>query len=127
MRLSIKDLEDLVVAIDQNADYQLERIYEWDHQLQMSGATWLLGLATSLLVGLLLASLSAVQPTNKNTLETIGAVFGGAASLAIGGWWLSRIRNTYSEYIATLSLLVQLREIRTFLIRYRNDPNRPWI
>ncbi len=102
MDLSVQNLEDLVVAMDDDPESHLLQIYDWDHQRQMSVATWWLGVSASLFVGLLLSSLTVAQSSaNKNVLE-IGAAF-GALALVYGSWRFWRMRGTYIEYIGALS------------------------
>lgn len=129
VELSVRNLEDLVVATTDDPATHVQKIYDWDHQRQMSIGTWSLGVSASLFVGLLLAAITAssLKSDNKQPLEIIGLAF-GAFALVCGGLQLRRIGGTYSKYIGALSLLARLRDIRPFLVRYRSDPAaRPWI
>ncbi len=115
--ISIRELMDLATTKVSNSESRIQRVYEWHFEREMIICKWVLGLAVSLGLSFLVALF--------RTESTVGfwqTVVWGASiiSTAIYGLFrLRRVRAIHKQFIASLRLHAELREIGPFLRKYR--------
>jgi sterol desaturase/sphingolipid hydroxylase (fatty acid hydroxylase superfamily) len=117
--LSITHLIDLVVAEVPDAEERIQKMFEWHFERVMTLSRWILGAAASLVIAVLAAFFKA--ELQLACWQTGLIVLAALATGTYGVYRLWELRSVHRQFIAALKLFCELKEIRPFLIRYREE------
>jgi len=116
--ISIKDLQDLVIAGVDDADSRLEQMFKWHFEREMTITKWVLGTAATLAVGLLVAYFKTeIRPS---LWQSIGLGLLPLATSSYGFYRFLRTRSIHRQFISALRIYTLLKSIRPFIVMYRN-------
>jgi len=123
VRLSIRDLIDLVASGVPNPESRLEKVYDWAHARRLELVKWLLASAVALFapVVVALARGDLGQSGSRSTWWLALTLFGAVAIAFWGMLILFQTRRRYRAYLAAQALLGEIRKIAPFLERYRQE------
>ena len=115
--ISIRELIDLVTAQVSDSESRIQRVYEWHFEREMTICKWVLGLAVSLGLSLLVALFRS--GSTVSFWQTIGWVVSIIFTVAYGLFRLRRVRAIHKQFIASLRLHAELSKVGPFLRKYR--------
>jgi hypothetical protein len=123
IRLTIRDLIDLVASGVPNPESRLEKVYDWAHARRLELVKWLLASAVALFAPVMIAlARGDLGPGASGSIWWLASALFGAVSLAVAGaFMLVQTRRRYRAYLAAQALLGEIRKIAPFLQRYRQE------
>lgn len=124
VRLSIKDLIDLVASEVPNPEVRLEKAYEWSHARRLELVKWILAAAVALFAPLVVGYFREEFGKTLSPYWALAAMAGSAALAAVGIIILLMTARAYRSYLAAQSLLGEIKKIGPFLDRYRQELER---
>jgi len=116
-RLTVADVEELLVADDEDAAQRLTQLVDWHLDRAMTLARLYFG-AAALLLAALLAALFGSH-THLSTVEGILVGLGIVASGVMGAYGLSQAGKVHEDYVAALRLLRELAPLTPLLRLFR--------
>jgi hypothetical protein len=124
IKLSIRDLIDLVASGVPNPEARLEKVFEWAHARRLELVKWILAAAVALFAPVVVALLRGELGTGVSRWWIISTLFGSVAVGVAGGLMLFRTRRAYKTYLAAQALLSEVNKISSFLERYRQETEK---
>jgi len=124
VKLSIRDLIDLVASGVPNPELRLEKTYEWSHARRLELVKWILAAAVALFAPLAVGYFREEFGKTISPVWALGAMAGSAALAALGITILILTGRAYRSYLAAQTLLGEIRKIAPFLDRYRQELER---
>lgn len=129
VKLTIRDVIDLVASEVPNPESRLEKVYDWAHARRLELVKWLLATGVALFapVVVALARGELIQSGSGSSSGSgsqlwLGLTLFGAVSISIAGLVvLIQTRRRYRAYLASQALLGEIRKIAPFLERYRKE------
>ena len=117
--ISIRELIDLVTAQVSDSESRIQRVYEWHFEREMTFCKWILGLAVSLGLSLLVALFK--PESTVSSCQTVVWVWAASiiSTAAYGLFRLWRVRAIHKQFIASLRLHAELSKVGPFLRKYR--------
>ena len=117
--LRIRELIDLVVAEVPEAEIRIQKMFEWHFERGKITSQWILGIAASLFISLLIAFFRGELRLVwwQTTLIMLSAP--GASTYGIYRLW--QLRSINRQFVSTLKLYSEFKRIKTFLIAYRKQ------
>ncbi len=125
-KLTIRQLTDLVGSEVDNPEARLERIFEWEHSRRTELAKWVLTAAAALFVPVALSGLKGDFTKGIPGWWIVAALFGAVLLAVLGMVMLYRANRLQHVYIASMSLLGDIKRIAPFIHRYREEIDRRW-
>jgi hypothetical protein len=115
--LTIRDLLDLVIADVPKGPERIEKMFEWHFERVKTAAQWTLGAAASVVVASMVPLLKAELLLTwwQTVLLILSAL--GTASYGVLRLW--QLRILHREFVAALRLHAELKEMRSFFLKYR--------
>ncbi|MBK9240906.1 MAG: hypothetical protein IPL75_11725 [Acidobacteria bacterium] len=124
VKLSIRDLIDLVASGVPNPEARLEKAYEWSHARRLELVKWILAAAIALFVPLAVGYFREEFGKTIPAWWALGAMVAAAALAVLGITMLILTGRAYRSYLAAQSLLGEIRKIAPFLDKYRQELER---
>lgn len=124
VKLSIRDLIDLVASGVPNPELRLEKTYEWSHARRLELVKWILAAAVALFAPLAVGYFREEFGKTISPAWALGAMGGSAALAVLGITILMMTGRAYRSYLAAQALLGEIRKIAPFLDRYRQELER---
>lgn len=118
--LSIKDLVDLVASEVKDADEHVKQIFEWEHSRRIEMVKWQLTAAAALFIPVLVSFFKGEIAANMPIWLVPIALFSCILLATTGFFHLFRMRKWQRNFVASIKLLADLREIAPFIHRYRS-------
>jgi len=120
--ITIQDLTDLVIADVPEADNRIERMFEWHYSRDLLITKWVLGIAASFTIAILIAIFKAEVALGWWQAVVIAIIPLGVSSY--GFYRLRRSRLIHRQFIVALAIYNRLKSVRQFLaISRREYPN----
>lgn len=116
-RLTVADVEELLVAEDDGHAEHLTQIINWHFERAMTSVRLSFGAAASLLAALLAALFGS--KTHLHTWEGILVGVGIVATALFGFWRLQQTRGVHEDYVAALHLLREMAPLTPLLRLFR--------
>ena len=115
--ISIRELIDLVTAQVSDSESRIQRVYEWHFEREMTICKWVLGLAVSLGLSLLVALFKPGSTVSswQAVVWAVSIIF----TAAYGLFRLQRMRAIHKQFIASLRIHAELSKVGPFLRKYR--------
>lgn len=122
--IQIRHLIDLVAGDVKEGESRIEQVFKWRFERDLVVVRWLLGLAASLFVAVMVAYFRVGIGNEEFAfgffgVELLGALLLALASGTYGIYRLSQLRRLHEQYIAALKLYGRLLGIRDFIHLYR--------
>lgn len=120
--LAIKELIDLVIAEVPDPETKIQRMYEWHFERDMTITKWILGIAASLSISVLIAFFEAERGLVvwHATLVLLSAL----GTFTYGIYRLWQMRSLHRQFVSALKLLCELKKVEPFLARYRQEKGK---
>jgi hypothetical protein len=119
--LSIKDLIDLVASKVEEADNHVKQIFEWEHSRRLEIIKWQLAASVALFIPVLVSFFKG-EISSSMPIWLVPVALFGCILLAITGFMkLSGMRKWQRNYVSSIKLLADLKEITPFIKRYRSQ------
>lgn len=122
--IQIHHLIDLVAGDVREGESRIEQVFKWRFERDLTVVRWLLGLAASLTIAVLVTYFRVgvgeeAVPNSLTEFELVGALLLTFASATYGIYRLMLLRRLHEHYIAALKLYGRLSDIRDFIHFYR--------
>lgn len=117
--LSINELIDLVVSEVPESESKIEKMFEWHFQRNMTITTWLLGVAASLFISVLVALFKS--ELKLPLWQTIIVFICNISTATYGIYRLWHIRSMHRQFVSALKILSGLKKISPFLLLYSRE------
>lgn len=119
IKLTVRDLVDLVASGASDPEARLEKMFEWSHSRNLELAKWLLALAAALMAAVAIGLLKTDANSKVSTIVLqLNLFVAGAAGFA-GLIVLWRGRRIFRAHLAAQVLLGEIIKIRSFIQKYR--------
>lgn len=118
VKLTIRDLIDLVASGVPNPESRLEKVYEWAHTRRLELVKWILASAAALFAPVVVAFAKGELSANRWLAL---ALFASVAMAVAGLLMLIIPRRRHKAYLAAQALLGEIQKIAPFLERYRQE------
>lgn len=119
VRLTIRDLVDLVASGVPDPESRLEKVYDWAHVRRLELVKWLLASAVALFAPVVVA-LARGDLTSSGSRWWLASTLFGAVAIAVGGlFMIVSTKRRYREYLSAQALLGEIQKIAPFIARYR--------
>ena len=126
IRLTIRELINLVGAEVSEPEARLEKVFDWAHTRRMELVKWVLTASAALFVPVAVAYLKGDIARAIPAWWVIAALFGAVLLAVLGLIMLYQARQLHRSYVAAISLLGEIRKIAPFVQRYREEIERRW-
>jgi hypothetical protein len=121
IRLTIRDLIDLVASGVPNPESRLERVYDWEHARRLELVKWLLASSIALFAPVVIALAKSDSTTDGSgrTWWLTVTLFLAVCIAFAGALVVAHTKRRYRSYLAAQALLGEIRKVAPFLERYR--------
>jgi phosphatidylglycerophosphate synthase len=117
--LTIKEIIDLVVGEIPDAESKIQKMFEWYLEREKLIITWILGVAASLFVSVLVAFFK--KEINLEWWLTILIIICSLGTALYGVIRVYRLRSMNAQFVSALKLFSNFNKISQFLLRYRDE------
>jgi len=116
--INIKDIIDLASEEIDNPESELKKVFDWHHERKIMLIKGTISIAVSLLIAIGLAYLKSEINFNSSWELSI-ILIGAISSIVYGIFQLVKAKRVGKKYLASITLLCQLKRIKPFINLYR--------